>query len=105
MAISMNPAPIYRAADDITQVATTAKDRIASLLHSSREAAAGNPGWRSSAVLHELRQAWEQRVATLVKGTENAAQSLRDSANTVSASDREAADRMLRVLQGMAEEQ
>jgi len=105
MSIDMNPARVRRAGDDLTQMAETAGSRTNHLLHSSDDAAAGNPGWRSAQALREVRHAWGQHVDKLVANTKDAAQALRDSADRVVASDQEGKDRLLAVLHDMAGEQ
>lgn len=96
--IQMNPDGVREAAGDLRAGAQAAKNNIGSLFHSGNEASAAHSGWNSAAALRECGHTWWQELTTLVEQTAWTAWKLEQSANTSTANDNEARERMTAVL-------
>jgi hypothetical protein len=96
MDIRMDPGGVSATGDDLHQIA--ANDRTRSLFTSSDTAARDNPGWASSAALTAGKDVWQSQFTSLIQKTVDAADNLKSSAGQVASADREAEDRLGRVM-------
>jgi hypothetical protein len=103
MDIVMDPGGVSATGDDVHQIAAGANDRTKSLFTSSDTAAQDNPGWASGAALTACKDSWQGQLASLIQKTVDAADNLKDSAAQVASADREAEDRLARVMHDLAD--
>ena len=96
--IKMNPDGVRQTAGQLRAGAEAAKKNIGSLFNSGNEAAAAHAGWNSAAALRECGHTWWQELTTLVDQTAWTAWQLDQSANTATAKDVEAGERLSTVL-------
>lgn len=96
--MNMNPNGVRQAAGDLRAGAEAAKNTIGGLFNSGNEASAAHSGWNSAAALRECGHTWWKELTTLVEQTAWTAWKLEQSADTATAEDTEAHERLTAVL-------
>lgn len=96
--IDMDPDGVRETASQLRAGAEAAKHNIGSLFDSGNEAGDAHAGWNSAQALKECGHTWWKELTTLVEQTAWTAWKLEQSANTATAKDVEARERLTSVL-------
>jgi hypothetical protein len=99
MDIHIWPPPIISAGTDLQLLATEAEEKVANGLDESRTAANAHPGWASSAALTACAEGWQNHTHDLVQQMAQLGAQLLASGKDYTQADKEAEQRMLKVMQ------